>query len=534
MKEREFSWQPIQPDYLLSVYGLNNLKGLLPIVLWILLITLSLFSIFYIISADWINFIGAEQEIVNFFIINPALIIAVLLFFWFGFEWGFVPLFLSSFIIAFYFQMTWFWALLIGISFVLGLAILALSYQSIGISYTLRNMGSVAFFVVVAFIASIASSMGAFIWSFYYQLPANEALVIWQSWWSGMFLQNLIIVAPLLFFFSPVIERKKREYFSMPQRKKVSPIWIYGSVITVTLTLILFVYSAYLLGRLGIQEVIADEQITPSAMLEAIEAFEIMSWTSIGLIIITGYGAIYLMGNWNKKLKNEVEKHTKELNENKKQLEKLVEEKDVLLKEVHHRVKNNLAQVYAILELQQYSGKEYGSNDLLKLSKSRVRSMALAHEALYRNNNFSSINIKEYLKDIAEATHNSFKPTDKEIDLSLKLTDANIDMSKAIPLGLIINEILINAYQHAFETQEDGVIEISTGKNNGAFDLYVRDNGGGMSTNSQQTNKESFGMRLINGLAEQISGNVKTDSDVTGTVYKISIPDKNVKQEMQK
>lgn len=523
-QKKDYQWHPVTPDYLLSNHSFFRLKGMVPVLIWIVIVALSLLGVSLILSYGLTEIDHRYTELINFFLLNPAFIIGLLLFFWFGFEWGFVPLFLSSFLIAFYSEMDVWWALLIGLSFVLGMAIFALAYQSMGVPYNLRKVQSVAFFVGIAFVSAVASSLGSFIWSFYHQISASDALILWQSWWSGLFFQSVLIVAPILYFFSRDIERFKRNFITLPPKKEVSSSWVYGSVITVTVTLIIFVYSAYMLGKLGVEEALAGEEFTSAAMLEALEAFEIISWTSIGIIVITGFAAMYLMSIWNKRLNIEVDRQTLQLSKNQQQLQKLLEEKEVLLKEVHHRVKNNLAQIYALLELQEYSDKEYDTKDLFRISKSRVRSMALAHEALYKNEDFSNINLKDYFHEICEATHNSFKPTDKNIEIDYELSVIQMDMTKAIPLGLILNELLINSYQHAFLNKDEGVIKVESEKMEDKLNLVIEDNGIGMQKDEKEADKKSFGMILINGLIDQLSGSIDINTSEQGTTYHIHIP----------
>ncbi|MEX0994760.1 MAG: sensor histidine kinase [Balneolaceae bacterium] len=522
---QSYTWQPLSLDYLLSSYKLTSSKTLVAIGIWVFIIAGSLVITSDLVSRNWFSLTSGRVELINFFTLNPPLIFGLLLVFWFGFEWGFIPVYLCSFMIAFYSQMTWGWALLVGFSFVMGIAIYALAYQSLAISYTLRSFKSIVFFITISFIAALASSMGSFIWSFFHQLSAEESLIIWKSWWTGIFFQSILIGGPAIFLFSPGIERLKRRFFEMPPVQEVSLNWIYGSVLTVTATLALFIFSGNWLGKMRVREVAGEQNLAAvSDIVGALEAFEIISWTSIGLIIITGFTAIYLLGNWNRQLSNEIENRTEELNQSEKKLKRSLTEKQILLQEIHHRVKNNLAQVHALLELQEQTDKKSTSSELLQVSRSRIRSMAFAHEALYKNKNLSRISMQEYFTKIIKATHHSFKVKDKDIELSYKFVDTELEMAKAIPLGLILNEVIINAHKHAFQTRDKGEIEVRTITSSGDIKLIIRDNGQGISTDINPQRSKSLGMLLIRKFTQQISGELDIQSDSNGTSIAITFP----------
>lgn len=388
------------------------------------------------------------------------MIIGLLLLFWLGFDWGFIPIYLCSFIIAIYSNVSIFWASLIGFAFILGLGLFALAYHSLQIDYTLRNFKSIAFFIVISFVAALASSMGSFIWSLFHQLSAQESVLIWKSWWTGIFFQSIFIVGPLLFLLSPKIEQLKDQYLEIQPIKQVSQSWIYGSVAAITVTLALFIYSGSFLGKMYVEEIAdAGSLAGISDLMGAVEAYEIITWTSIGIILLTGYTGIYLLGNWNKNLREEVKSSTRSLVEHREKLKQSLQEKEILMNEIQHRVKNNLAQVHSLLELQEITSENDEVSELLKISRSRIRTMALAHEELYNNNNYTNINLRDYVKRIAESTHRSYSYGSSKVQLELDLEDLQLDISKVVPVGLMISEIIINAHKHAFNDQKDGVIK---------------------------------------------------------------------------
>ncbi|MFH5883286.1 sensor histidine kinase [Halalkalibaculum sp. DA3122] len=523
-----YTWQPVPLDFLLSSYSAFNFRVLAILSTWTLCIAFTLAATIYLLPENRMV-IGTEStEVIKFFLFNPALILGLLLFFWFGFEWGFIPVFLSSFIIAFHSSMAWGWALLFGISFVLGMSIMAMAYQSFKISYNLRSLKSIAFFISISFIASIGSSLGAFIWSLSHHLSALDTLIVWKGWWSGSFLQSALFIGPLLFFFTPVAEHLKHRWLKIPEQQPISLRWVYGAVISVTIVLVIFILSGKILGELRVQEVMTGAQrITLTSVMGALESFEIISWISMGLIIVTGYGAIYLISGWNRKLNREVNKRTAELSESQEKLRKSLNEKEFLLKEIHHRVKNNLALVSALLELQEMTSGAGQNPELLQTSRSRIKSMALAHEALYQNENFSDINIRNFIERIADLTHKSFAPKDGSIRLHLHLEDARLNMKRSISLGLLLNEIMINAYKHAFKGQQQGTILLQSKTVGGKVLLEISDDGVGLPEDTGMDSQKSLGMSLIKKMAKQLSGKLDISSSQEGTTFRLSFDEED-------
>ena len=519
------TWNPVSFEYLFANHKLSSPKFFLPFLGWILLSASALYLTAIIYEKEFVSITLSRIEIVNYFILNPAYILGILLLFWAGFEWGFIPVYLSSFFIAYASGIEVIWATLVGLSFILGLGFYALAYHSFKVDYSLRNFKSIVLFIVVSFLSALASSMGSFIWSFFQQLSAPDMLTVWKSWWTGMFFQSILIVGPLLYLFSKKVDTLKTSYYELPEQRSVSIGWIYGSVITVSVTLALFIFSGYQLGRYNVSEIIGTQQMIASQdVMGSLEAFEIIAWTAIGLIVITGCTAIYLLGNWNKALRTEVISHTRDLLESQEKLKKSLEEKDILFKELQHRVKNNLAQVHGMLELQEAMTDNSEFADLLKVSKSRIYTMALAHEALYKNSDLTDISLKYYLEQIAEITHESFLEEGKEIALECSIDDVHLNMSRAIPLGLMISEIMINAHKHAFNGSNSGVLKIESKVNKKTLTLTIADNGAGIPNDVDFSKSNSLGMMLVQSFTQQLKAKMDLKSSNKGTIFTFLIP----------
>jgi PAS domain S-box-containing protein len=206
-----------------------------------------------------------------------------------------------------------------------------------------------------------------------------------------------------------------------------------------------------------------------------------------------------------------------------------LQEKEVLLKEVHHRVKNNLQVISSILNLQSSYVKDEGTLQILKESQNRIKSMAFIHESLYQTKDFSSINFTEYVVNLSQNLIHSYSNFDHEIKLNLDIQNVFLNLDLAIPCGLIINEIVSNALKYAFVDNSLGgeiaiVMKIS-GEN---LILNIGDNGRGLPPNIDYRNTESLGLQLVVTLTDQLSGTIALDLK-KGTNYTIIFKQNQVK-----
>jgi two-component sensor histidine kinase len=206
-------------------------------------------------------------------------------------------------------------------------------------------------------------------------------------------------------------------------------------------------------------------------------------------------------------------------------LEKWLAEKDVLLREIHHRVKNNLQLVISMLSLQRRSITEPAAQLALEDSEHRVFSMSLVHELLYRGDDLGSIPFNEYLRDLAQTMVGVVDRPDLGITTSFDMErDHQVSLDTAIPLGIIATEILTNAVKHAFPDGRVGAITISTRFPGGdRFIMIICDNGCGMSLPGRD-GKKSLGMELIHSLCDQINAELSLTSGPEGTCFSLTIP----------
>lgn len=187
------------------------------------------------------------------------------------------------------------------------------------------------------------------------------------------------------------------------------------------------------------------------------------------------------------------------------QVKKSLKEKEILLAEIHHRVKNNLAVITGLLELQSYSVESETARRTLKDSQMRVNSIALVHEKLYQSESFSEIALDQYFGELTEEIHRSMKQDHLDVDIQLDIDPVQISITQAIPCGLLMNEIITNSFKHAFTGRSEGNISISL-KNvcDHKLKLTIKDDGIGMDEQEERDVKSSLGMTLIKTLARQL------------------------------
>jgi Signal transduction histidine kinase len=192
-----------------------------------------------------------------------------------------------------------------------------------------------------------------------------------------------------------------------------------------------------------------------------------------------------------------------------------LKEKDVLLKEIHHRVKNNMQIISSMLGLQSAYVEDETFNTLLKDSQGRIKSMALIHEKLYQSDNLAYINFTEYVNSLISYLKNSYNMSDDKIKINTNIEDMSLNIDMAIPLGLIINELISNSYKHAFKDNPKGEINLSINtEKSGCYLLTVEDNGVGLPVDFDISTTKSLGLQLVNVLVDQISGSLKIYSNV--------------------
>jgi PAS domain S-box-containing protein len=198
-----------------------------------------------------------------------------------------------------------------------------------------------------------------------------------------------------------------------------------------------------------------------------------------------------------------------------------LKEKEVLLKEIHHRVKNNMQVISSMLSLQSQHIKDKASRAMFQESQNRIRAMALIHEKLYTSEDLAHIDIAGYIHSLTHQLITSYHTTAPRVAMDIAVTDIFLTITTAIPCGLIINELVTNALKHAFPRQQKGTITVSmTPSNTDSLILTVSDTGIGFPDRIDFRNTTTLGMQLVISLVEQLKGTITVDRS-EGTRFRI-------------
>ena len=215
-----------------------------------------------------------------------------------------------------------------------------------------------------------------------------------------------------------------------------------------------------------------------------------------------------------------------------KQIQNSLEEKEILLREIHHRVKNNLQTISSLLDLQADSIKDPAALEAFRSSQSRIRSMALIHERLYKSENLSRIKAQEYIKNLTDYLEATYDSQAGNIKLKTDVQNILLNLDTAIPCGLIINELVSNSMKYAFPGEQAGTIEVSLLVSSAdSISLSVKDDGIGIPDDIKIENSPSLGLQLVHLLVKQISGTLKTMRE-NGTRVEIIFPKPAVFEEI--
>ena len=235
------------------------------------------------------------------------------------------------------------------------------------------------------------------------------------------------------------------------------------------------------------------------------KAQQILLWGSVIVIIMAAISLIILT------ISNTAKSKSKEL------IEKKNKENELLLKELHHRVKNNLQVIYSLINLQKRRIDSPTLHQSLSMVQNRIKTMSLVHQNLHENENFKEVNLEAYIKTIADYLKLLYLNEDKEITIQFTVESSiQIIMDRAITIGLLINEIVSNSMKYAFKGRAEGLITIDVQKLHNGYQMSISDNGIGFS--NELANSKSLGLYLIENLVKQLQGRYDLESH-HGTTY---------------
>lgn len=267
--------------------------------------------------------------------------------------------------------------------------------------------------------------------------------------------------------------------------------------------LIINVTSNYDLFR---SEFLTDEKRSQMFMFNLV-----FSASSVGFFV-------YLMIQNNLKESYYYIQSIEERKQSEKAIKEALTEKNLLIAELHHRVKNNLAIISGLFSLTINDNLHEDAKNVLLESRNRVRSMALIHNRLYKSDSFTDVNFDEYIHELVSEITTSYPSISNAINVKTDINNVILNVNSAIPCGLILNELLTNAYKHAFKDKTEGEISISFLHQNGQYVMTVKDNGCGLPLDYNK--KQSLGITVIEALTEQLDGKSKF-SDNQGTHFEL-------------
>jgi len=206
--------------------------------------------------------------------------------------------------------------------------------------------------------------------------------------------------------------------------------------------------------------------------------------------------------------RNEIERAARQA-----ELEASLHEKEVLLKEIHHRVKNNLQVISSLLQLQAGYVEDDAARRVFEESQGRIKSMALVHEKLYQSKDLAGIDFGDYVRDLVSGLTSSYGAHAQGVVIEVEAASLHLDVDRAIPCGLIVNELVTNAFKHAFPNGRAGRIDVTlSGGGSSAIQLSVRDDGVGWPADFDPAQSSSLGLRLVHILAKQLQGRLELHS----------------------
>lgn len=221
-----------------------------------------------------------------------------------------------------------------------------------------------------------------------------------------------------------------------------------------------------------------------------------------------------------------------ELDEKKKTEKRItasLKEKELLLQEIHHRVKNNLQIMSSLLRLQSSHFKEQNIQHIFKESENRIKAMAIIHNKLYASSDYEKVDFADYIKTLTQNLYLSYGADPSTIKLKMEVKNIYLNIDTAIPCGLIINELVSNSLKYAFPNNREGCIHLKMNFENGDLILGVKDDGIGMDKNFDISSSDTLGLKLVQLLTSQMDGKVEIKNTI-GTEFKIIFKEMNYKK----
>lgn len=247
----------------------------------------------------------------------------------------------------------------------------------------------------------------------------------------------------------------------------------------------------------------------------------------IGSVLLTFLGMLVYSNRQKNRLNIQLSEQKEAIAQKNSIIDSALKEKEVLLKEIHHRVKNNLQVISSLLNLQSKGITDEHARQVLEDGKERIQAIALIHHRLYQNEVLSYITMQDYLPDLISQLKRTYVSDDKQIQTNIETNEVRISMDTAVPLGLIVCEMITNSYKHAFQGRDTGEIKVELKPSSKAsyFELTIEDNGIGIKEGINFPQEGSLGAEIITALSEQLNGELFMTSSENGTKFKLIFQD---------
>lgn len=526
-------------------------------------IGLGLASIAYEWSGIPLHFGGVDIYVT----VYPPLIFCTLWVLWFGFWWGFVPAYLATLVLALYSGMPLAWSLLFAFADPLSLAVLAIAYRSIPVSYDLRSLNALAFFALISFVGSIFGATGSFIWTHTNALGVHDLLPIWQGWWLGGLLQNLLLVAPLLYLFSPAISRWREHHLgaiTIRPREARGTLLAGGTIIAGVL---LYLHFTVALSNNRLEAALAGDDTAAwrEAALTSAESTTMLFWAVIILILFIAFFGAQLFTHWtsslqkaardlsgtNIRLRREMtqrEQAEQDLQQTADRLAAANASKDRLFSVVAHDLRGPVGAIVSLLGILDGQIRETGNRELSERFGTLRESMQQLMRFLENLLQWSRLQLDQeqyhpVVLDLHGALENACGPsllhaTLKEIEVERRVAPNTLVLADPHMLQTILHNLLSNAIKF---TPRKGYVTVSAAREHQEIHVTVRDTGIGIDTDKLNhlfdigqlssrpgTSGEpgsGLGLLLCKELIERQGGNLWVDSRPhTGTDVHFTLP----------
>lgn len=275
------------------------------------------------------------------------------------------------------------------------------------------------------------------------------------------------------------------------------------------------------------KEILEKDILQQKTDLENAKQLSYQAYLFAGIFILLVIVGLLINNNYSAK-KREAQLSVKnvQISAQNQVIEQALKDKEVLIKEIHHRVKNNLQIITSMLSLQIGKVDDEKTESILRDARQRISSIALTHEMLYQKENLSHINPAEYIERLARQVELLMPATQIELVTEIVSTGSRLSIDNAVPLGLVVNELLTNAYKHAFPNQSKGRILVVLTEDEKIFTLTVSDNGIGMPQDFGSREIKTLGMELVHILAEQLDSKL-TILNNNGSIFTLIIKKNN-------